>query len=182
VSCGRLACWRRDSHQQLPPPLLANTSWMDFSISSCQSKLEPLVPANLNQMANVVNSVIGFLLPFAFTPLVKYNCSQAFLGEFAARGWERWLLYIFAVAVYFINAYSLSARGGGFFGSFVPDMEEGVTKTVYIGVQVLAQLFYFGWNAHCILTPVSMAPIQEARPLDPQQFAPKRGTRITTKP
>ena len=132
-----------------------------------------LFPDHLNQMVNVVNSAIGFLLPFAFTPLVKYNCSQSFLGEFAAKGWERKQLYSFAVAVYFINAYSLSARGGGFFGSFVPDMEQGARKTFYMIVQVLLHLFYFGWNAHCIMTPVIMTPFQEARPLDPQ-FAPKR--------
>jgi hypothetical protein len=132
-----------------------------------------LFPDHLNQMVNVVNSAIGFLLPFAFTPLVKYNCSQSFLGEFAAKGWERKLLYSFAVAVYFINAYSLSARGGGFFGSFVPDMEQGARKTFYMVVQVLLHLFYFGWNAHCIMTPVIMTPFQETRPLDPQ-FAPKR--------
>lgn len=124
----------------------------------------------LNTMVNFVNSSIGLLLPFAFTPLVKYNCSQVYMGQFAARGWERWLLYSFAVCVYFVNAYSLSARGGGFFGDFVQDMEMSSTKIFYILLQTLIQLFYFGWNAYCILTPVRapMTPVTEARPYDPQ--------------
>jgi hypothetical protein len=125
---------------------------------------------NLNFMVNFINSSIGFLLPFAFTPLVKYNCSEAYMGKFAASGFERWLLYIFAATVYFVNAYSMSAAGGGFFGSFVPGMEKGPMKNFYIVVEVLMQLLYFGWNANCILTPVHqpMTPLEDTRPQDPQ--------------
>jgi len=129
-----------------------------------------LFPNNLNKMVNFVNSSIGFLLPFAFTPLVKYNCSQVYMGEYASRGWERWLLYGLAVAVYLINAYSLSAPGGGFFGEFVPGMEPSPMKTFYIFLQTVMQLGYFGWNANCMFTPVHapMMPLEEARPHDPQ--------------
>lgn len=32
---------------------------------------------SLNMMINFVNSSLAFLLPFALTPLIKYNCSTA---------------------------------------------------------------------------------------------------------
>eukprot|EP00566_Odontella_aurita_P009395 CAMPEP_0113536578 /NCGR_PEP_ID=MMETSP0015_2-20120614/6335_1 /TAXON_ID=2838 /ORGANISM="Odontella" /LENGTH=514 /DNA_ID=CAMNT_0000435951 /DNA_START=258 /DNA_END=1799 /DNA_ORIENTATION=+ /assembly_acc=CAM_ASM_000160 len=61
-------------------------------------------PDDLNRMVNVVNSALSFLLPFAFTPLVKYNCSVEYMGAYAAGRCERAALYAFAIAVYLINA------------------------------------------------------------------------------
>ena len=124
----------------------------------------------LNIMVSFVNSMIGLLLPFAFTPLVKYNCSKVYMGEYASKGIERWTLYTFAVVVYLVNAYSLSSPGGGFFGDLLAGMEMSPMKGFYIFLQIVIQLFYFGWNAYCILSPVTapMTPLTEARPYDPQ--------------
>lgn len=129
-------------------------------------------PNDLNKMVNIVNSSLSFLLPFAFTPLVKYNCSEEYMGKYAARSWEKYVLYTFAVVVWFINAVAFSAEGGGLFGDSVHSMESSATKVFLILVEVIVQVFYFWWNMDCLLTPVksAMTPLQEERPYD-EQFA-----------
>lgn len=71
-----------------------------------------LFPSKLNQMINFVNALLGLLLPFAFTPLVKFNCSESIMGGNASRGVEKVLLYVFALAVWAVNALTLSLPGG----------------------------------------------------------------------
>ena len=71
-----------------------------------------LFPSQLNQMINFVNALLGVLLPFAFTPLVKFNCSESLMGGNASRGKEKFLLYVFALAVWAVNALTLSLPGG----------------------------------------------------------------------
>mmetsp|Transcript_20691 Transcript_20691/g.23129 ORF Transcript_20691/g.23129 Transcript_20691/m.23129 type:complete len:556 (-) Transcript_20691:21-1688(-) len=128
---------------------------------------------SLNMMINFVNSSLAFLLPFALTPLIKYNCSTVYMGKYAAQTAERWLLYALGMAVYFLNAYALSAPGGGFFGDLIAPMEWSPTKMAWIGVSVVVQVFYFVWNVHCILTPVAhqMRPLEEERPHVEGEFA-----------
>lgn len=93
-----------------------------------------------------MNALLGLLLPFAFTPLVKFNCSPNILGENASKGLEKYLLYTFAMAVWAINATTISAQGGGFFGDILPGMEPSFKKVALIIIQVLLQLFYAWWN------------------------------------
>ena len=129
-------------------------------------------PNDLNQMVNFVNSALSLLLPFAFTPLVRFNCSEAYMGKYAARGLEKYVLYTFAVGVWFVNAFALSADGGGFFGDYIHGMEGSISKGLLIALEVAMQLFYFWWNLSCLTTPVSspMTPLEEERPWD-EQFA-----------
>jgi NRAMP (natural resistance-associated macrophage protein)-like metal ion transporter len=47
----------------------------------------------LSRMINIVNSSISVLLPFVLTPLVKYNCSTAYMGKYAAGPVESKFLY-----------------------------------------------------------------------------------------
>mmetsp|Transcript_49607 Transcript_49607/g.50438 ORF Transcript_49607/g.50438 Transcript_49607/m.50438 type:complete len:91 (-) Transcript_49607:178-450(-) len=77
------------------------------------------------------------------------------------------------MAVYFLNAYALSAPGGGFFGDLIAPMEWSPTKMVWIGLSVVDQVFFFVWNVHCILTPVAhtMRPLEEERPHVEGEFA-----------
>jgi NRAMP (natural resistance-associated macrophage protein)-like metal ion transporter len=105
-----------------------------------------LFPDSLNNLVNIVNALLGLLLPFAFTPLVKFNCSPSILGENASKGLEKCILYAFAMAVWAINATTISAKGGGFFGDILPGMEPSVKKVVLVIIQVLLQLFYAWWN------------------------------------
>mmetsp|Transcript_26881 Transcript_26881/g.37881 ORF Transcript_26881/g.37881 Transcript_26881/m.37881 type:complete len:584 (+) Transcript_26881:250-2001(+) len=111
-------------------------------------------PNRLNKMINIVNSCLSFLLPFAFTPLVKYNCSETYMGpKYVTKGIERTILYIFAISVWLINAFALSARGGGMFGDFVQDMEFSFGKVLYVLLEIIIQVFYFVWNAYYLFAP-----------------------------
>ena len=114
-------------------------------------------PNDLNKMVNIVNSSLSFLLPFAFTPLVKFNCSKAIMGDqFAARGCERVILYAFAVAVWMTNALALSMRGGGFFGDFRANLTDNPAAMVFVVVlEVSVQLFYAWWNWNCLTAPIT---------------------------
>ena len=107
-----------------------------------------MFPNRLNDLINIVNAALSFLLPFAFTPLVKYNCCQEIMGgeSNCSKGIEKWVLYGFAILVWAINAVAMSAPGGGFFGDFVPDMEPGFTKYFWIAIQIILQLAYAYWN------------------------------------
>ena len=66
-----------------------------------------LFPDRLNSLVNVVNALLGILLPFAFTPLVKFNCSESIMGKHASKGVEKYILYSFAIAVWAINATTI---------------------------------------------------------------------------
>ena len=112
-------------------------------------------PDSLNQMVNVVNSMLSFLLPFAFTPLVKYNCSEEVMGRFAAPKWEKYLLYTLCFVVWLINAVAFSAEGGGLFGDTVHSMEASATKALLIALEVALQIFYAWWNWNCLTMPIS---------------------------
>ena len=112
-----------------------------------------LFPNNLNQMVNIVNSLLAILLPFAFTPLVKYNCSEEVMGTKASRGFEQKLLYTFAIAVWAVNAFGLSAVGGGFFGDLRAGLTTNWEKNLVVVAEVVAQVFYFWWNFDCLRQP-----------------------------
>jgi len=105
-----------------------------------------LFPERLNELVNVVNALLGFLLPFAFTPLVKYNCSERVMGAGnASKGLERAVLYMFALLVWAINAVTLSIPGGGFFGNLLPTLEMSFSKVVLIALQIVLQISYAWW-------------------------------------
>jgi len=112
-------------------------------------------PDDLNMLVNVVNSMLSFLLPFAFTPLVKYNCSAEFMGRFAAAPWEKYMLYTFCFAVWLINAVAFSAEGGGMLGDTVRAMDMSLTKVILLIIEISVQLFYAWWNWNCLRTPIT---------------------------
>lgn len=100
-----------------------------------------MFPDKLNQLVNVVNALLGLLLPFAFTPLVKYNCSENIMGDGnASRGSEKVILYLFAAIVWAVNATTISAKGGGFFGEITLDMESSARKVLLVLLQVVIQV------------------------------------------
>jgi NRAMP (natural resistance-associated macrophage protein)-like metal ion transporter len=106
-----------------------------------------LFPAYLNGLVNIVNALLGILLPFAFTPLVKYNCSEKVMGPGnASKGIEKIILYSFAVAVWAINAMTLSIQGGGFFGEIIPGMSMSIEKILLMALQIAIQIGYAWWN------------------------------------
>ena len=114
-------------------------------------------PNHMNHMVNIVNSCLSFLLPFAFTPLVKYNCSPEFMGEGnASKGTEKFILYCFAGAVWFVNAFAFSIPGGGFFGDLRAGMDNrSVNFLCVVLAEMAIQVFYGWWNLHTFRTPVA---------------------------
>eukprot|EP00521_Asterionellopsis_glacialis_P002216 CAMPEP_0195245880 /NCGR_PEP_ID=MMETSP0706-20130129/91_1 /TAXON_ID=33640 /ORGANISM="Asterionellopsis glacialis, Strain CCMP134" /LENGTH=343 /DNA_ID=CAMNT_0040297191 /DNA_START=26 /DNA_END=1057 /DNA_ORIENTATION=+ len=154
-----------------------------FEIRSILTRLAAIIPClilsimfptgyELNHAVNIVNSLLSFLLPFALTPLVKFNCDNRYMGKYAAKGSVRTLLYAFATLVWGLNAYALSSVGGGLFGGFVQPMEKSAGKVACVVLEVIVQILYLGWNWHCLTTPVSeaMTPLEVERPYD-DQFA-----------
>ena len=127
-----------------------------------------LFPSHLNDLISMVNAALSLLLPFAFTPLVKYNCSELVMGKFASRGVEKCILHAFAILVWAINAVALSLPGGGFFGEFVPNMPWGLVKGFWIVVQVILQLAYGYWNWSTLFATVSFEArqLEDERPVD----------------
>mmetsp|Transcript_12640 Transcript_12640/g.27269 ORF Transcript_12640/g.27269 Transcript_12640/m.27269 type:complete len:546 (+) Transcript_12640:14-1651(+) len=110
----------------------------------------------LNQLVNVVNALLGLLLPFAFTPLVKYNCSESIMGEGnASSGLEKCILYSFAIAVWAINAMTISMKGGGFFGEVIWEVPITGKMLFLITFQILLQLWYAWWNFSTLFGSVS---------------------------
>ena len=113
-------------------------------------------PSHLNQMVNIVNAALGFLLPFALLPLIKYNCSPEIMGGFASKGIEKFILYCFGIFVWFINALTLSVPGGGFFGDLVNrNMDWSFEKIFWVVLQVMIQVIYAWWNYTCLFTPMT---------------------------
>jgi len=128
-------------------------------------------PNGLNFMINIVNAALGFLLPFALLPLIKYNCSPEIMGDHASKGGEKVLLYGFGIFVWLINAMTLSVPGGGFFGDYVnSSMEWSLARVVWIAAQIFIQLSYAWWNFSCLFDPIqSIADnAEEVSPLDGQ--------------
>jgi NRAMP (natural resistance-associated macrophage protein)-like metal ion transporter len=120
-----------------------------------------LLPNQLNQMVNVVNALLSFLLPFAFTPLVMLNCNEVVMGENASKGWEKYILHVFAFAVWLVNTIGLSVKGGGFFGDWrenifsAGDNSMSFKMILIILLEVVLQVFYAWWNWKCIRTNVT---------------------------
>ena len=114
-----------------------------------------MFPNRLNQMVNIVNAALSFLLPFAFTPLVKFNCSEGVMGKYASKGWEKYILYTFAFCVWLINAFGLSAKGGGFFGDLRGNLTTTSSKVICAIIEITLQLFYVWWNFSCLMTETS---------------------------
>ena len=121
-----------------------------------------LLPHRLNQMINVVNAMLSFLLPFAFTPLVMLNCNEVVMGQHASKGCEKVMLHIFAFAVWLVNAIGLSVDGGGFFGELRGAGSSGkdgysnfLSGFVIVSLEISIQFFYAWWNWKCIRTKVT---------------------------
>ena len=127
-----------------------------------------LFPTRLNDLISMVNATLSLLLPFAFTPLVKYNCSEKVMGKFASKGVEKYTLHVFAILVWAINAVALSLPGGGFFGEFVPNMPWGLVKVSWIVVQVILQVAYGYWTWSTLFSTVTFeaGELEGERPVE----------------
>jgi len=128
-----------------------------------------LFPNQLNQMINLVNSLLSLLLPFALTPLVKFNCSETIMGPNVASKREAFVLHMFAFFVWLVNAVALSATGGGYFAN-VRSRDTTIGTVMMTTIEIGVQAFYAWWNFNCIWTPIAPIPsavdVQESQDLD----------------
>jgi natural resistance-associated macrophage protein 2 len=120
-------------------------------------------PNHMNDIVNLVNSSLSVLLPFAFIPLVKLNCSSVIMGEeHYAKGFERIFLYSFALAVWIINATALSIQGGGFFGDWRQSLAgKPLAKILVLALEVTIQIFYAGWMWRYLFLPIRIHNLHE---------------------
>ena len=58
----------------------------------------------------------------------------------ASKGIEKAVLYLFALAVWGVNAMTISMPGGGFFGEISPSMEWSIEKILLVVLQVAIQV------------------------------------------
>jgi natural resistance-associated macrophage protein len=123
----------------------------------------------LNQTINVVNATLALLLPFALTPLVKFSTSEAFLGkENLPSMFERSMAWLLAFIVYAVNAFGMSALGGGFFGALMQGdnvtlagTDDSIQVQTPYSVQMAIlndalQILYLAWNVYVVLLPVKV--------------------------
>merc|ERR1712151_697288 len=91
----------------------------------------------LNVTVNLVNAVLGIMLPFALTPLAKFSTSRKFLGEENLPSLpERIIIWTGAVLVYLVNAYGMSAAQGGLFGGYI-DPASGTQTVLSVQMAIL---------------------------------------------
>ena len=153
---------------QLPVKIRALITRL-VAISPCVL-VSVLLPNHLNRMVNIVNASLSFLLPFAFTPLVKYNCCETVMGKYATKGWGKTMLYFFAFLVWLVNAVGLSVEGGGFFGDLRANMTDQTsmgTKISITATEIVIQVFYVSWNWKCVRSDTTqIEQSQEIEPID----------------
>eukprot|EP00581_Thalassiosira_minuscula_P004428 CAMPEP_0183739322 /NCGR_PEP_ID=MMETSP0737-20130205/56773_1 /TAXON_ID=385413 /ORGANISM="Thalassiosira miniscula, Strain CCMP1093" /LENGTH=336 /DNA_ID=CAMNT_0025974093 /DNA_START=506 /DNA_END=1516 /DNA_ORIENTATION=- len=136
-----------DGFLQLQIPLAVRSIITRFVAIAPSIVVAVMFPDKLNHLVNIVNALLGLFLPFAFTPLVKYNCSESIMGDGnASKGLEKHVLYAFALAVWAVNALTISMPGGGFFGEIYPSMPMSVEKILLILFQIVLQVWYAWWN------------------------------------
>jgi hypothetical protein len=176
----RIAMWKR--------ALLTRT----VAILPCVVVSVFLKGAALNQAVNIVNGSLSMLLPFAFTPLVKYTTSTKFMGQYASGPCESVVAWFLAFAVYLVNAVSLSLPGGGFFGDLLftalgntASVEMGVEWVVLFILMMATQLFMLVWNVYMAAMPIAteMPPFETERVLENEFTAElAKETEVTTDP
>ena len=100
------------------------------------------------------------------------------MGEHAAPVWERVIMWVLVVLIWFTNALSLFYPGGGFFGVILfPDgditnYQPTTYKNGIFFLMVFLEVFYFVWNVYTAVTPPS-APMRtwtEERPYVKGEF------------
>merc|ERR1712227_861936 len=165
---------------------------MGIAILPCVVVSVFLKGAALNQAVNIVNASLSILLPFAFTPLVKYTTSTKFMGQYARGRIESVVAWFLAFAVYLVNAISLSLPGGGFFGDLLftglgntAQIKMGVEWVEMFILMMATQLFMLVWNVYMAAMPIAteMPPFETERVLE-NEFVSQlaKDAEVTTDP
>jgi len=111
----------------------------------------------MEQMINIVNSSLAFLLPFALIPLVRLTTSSQYMGRFVSGKIEAILIWAATLLCFGINFYTLVAPGGDYFGQYT-SMQTVVGVQMNI-VQDIVCIFYTVCCVYMAFAPVRGSPL-----------------------
>merc|ERR1711933_562792 len=111
----------------------------------------------MEQMINIVNSSLAFLLPFALIPLVRLTTSSQYLGRFVSGKIEAILIWAATLLCFGINFYTLVAPDGDYFGQYT-SMQTVVGVQMNI-VQDIVCIFYTVCCVYMAFAPVRGSPL-----------------------
>lgn len=132
----------------------------------------------MNMLINFVNNMLGILLPFALTPLVRFNTSKAFLGNKATGPCMTCASWVVAWLIVIYNCVGLMLPGGGWFGNVLfgddkmlgetaDDKYEHIKRAMHWLAAIMVEILYVAWNLYMTFCPIT----NEAFPfLQPRQF------------
>merc|ERR1712174_146913 len=111
----------------------------------------------MEQMINIVNSSLAFLLPFALIPLVRLTTSSQYMGRFVSGKIEAILIWAATLLCFGINFYTLVAPDGDYFGQYT-SMQTVVGVQMNI-VQDIVCIFYTVCCVYMAFAPVRGSPL-----------------------
>merc|ERR1712124_28808 len=138
--------------------------WLRAVVTRCVAVLPCVIVAAvldsraMEQMIDIVNSSLAFLLPFALVPLTRLSTSKQFMGDRFVSGWIEAIAIWAATFVCFgINFYTLVAPGGDYFGQYTSNMNIlGVQMNI---IQDIVAIFYTVCCVYMTFCPVKGSPL-----------------------
>merc|ERR1712176_188065 len=112
----------------------------------------------MEQMIDIVNSSLAFLLPFALVPLTRLTTSKQFMGDRFVSGWiEAIAIWVATFCCFGINFYTLVAPGGDYFGKYTS--KPGASGVQMNIIQDILAAFYIARCVYMAFAPVKGAPL-----------------------
>merc|ERR1711959_573649 len=138
--------------------------WLRAVVTRCVAVLPCVIVAAvldsraMEQMIDIVNSSLAFLLPFALVPLTRLTTSKQFMGDRFVSGWfEAIAIWVASFACFGINFYTLVAPGGDYFGKYTSKPGAfGVQMNI---IQDILAAFYIACCVYMAFAPVKGAPL-----------------------
>merc|ERR1711907_113301 len=138
--------------------------WLRAVVTRCVAVLPCVIVAAvldsraMEQMIDIANSSLAFLLPFALVPLTRLTTSKQFMGDRFVSGWiEAIAIWVATFCCFGINFYTLVAPGGDYFGQYTSKPGAfGVQMNI---IQDILAAFYIACCMYMAFAPVKGAPL-----------------------
>ena len=138
--------------------------WLRAVVTRCVAVLPCVIVAAvldsraMEQMIDIVNSSLAFLLPFALVPLTRLTTSKQFMGDRFVSGWiEAIAIWVATFCCFGINFYTLVAPAGDYFGQYTSKPGAfGVQMNI---IQDILAAFYIACCVYMAFAPVKGAPL-----------------------
>merc|ERR1712176_771196 len=138
--------------------------WLRAVVTRCVAVLPCVLVAAftnsraMEQMIDIVNSSLAFLLPFALVPLTRLTTSKQFMGDRFVSGWiEAIAIWVATFCCFGINFYTLVAPGGDYFGKY--PSKPGAFGVQMNIIQDILAAFYIACCVYMAFAPVKGAPL-----------------------